>query len=59
MGYLAHIIGAKPSEMEKWFELEVIFFDMILAFCQSATLVEAQASHSTVIPCGKGRDRGQ
>lgn len=59
MGYLAHIIGAKPSEMEKWFELKVIFFDMIFAFCQSAALVEAQASHSAVIPCGKGRDRGQ
>ena len=59
MGYLAHIIGAKPSEMEKWFELKVIFFDMIFAFCRSAAFVEAQASHSTVIPCGKGRGRGQ
>lgn len=54
MGYLAHIIGAKPSEMEKWFELKVIFFDMIFAFCRSAAFVEAQASHSTVIPCGIG-----
>ena len=45
--------------MEKWFELEVIFFDMIFAFCRSAAFVEAQASHSTVIPCGKGRGRGQ
>lgn len=59
MGYLAHIIGAKPSEMEKWFELKVIFFDMIFAFCRSAALVEAQASYSTVIPCGKGRSRWQ
>ena len=57
--YLAHIIGAKPSEMEKWFELKVIFFDMIFAFCRSAAFVEAQASYSTVIPCGKGRGRGQ
>ena len=45
--------------MEKWFELEVIVFDMIFAFCRSAAFVEAQASHSTVIPCGKGRGRGQ
>ena len=45
--------------MEKWFELKVIFFDMIFAFCRSAAFVEAQASHSTVIPCGKGRDRRQ
>ena len=45
--------------MEKWFELNVIFFDMIFAFCRSAALVEAQASHSTVIPCGKGRGRRQ
>ena len=59
MGYLAHIIGIESSEMEKWFELEVIFFDMIFAFCQSAALVEAQASHSAVISCGKGRGRGQ
>ena len=57
--YLAHIIGAKPSEMEKWFELKVIFFNMIFAFCRSAAFVEAQASHSTVIPCGKGRGRRQ
>lgn len=45
--------------MEKWFELKVIFFDMIFAFCQSAAFVETQASYSTVIPCGKGRGRGQ
>ena len=45
--------------MEKWFELNVIFFDMIFAFCRSAAFVEAQASHSTVIPCGKVRGRGQ
>ena len=45
--------------MEKWFELKVIFFDMIFAFCRSAAFVEAQASHSTVIPCGKGRGRRQ
>ena len=45
--------------MEKWFELKVIFFDMIFAFCQSAAFVEAQDSYSTVIPCGKGRGRRQ
>ena len=45
--------------MEKWFELNVIFFDMIFAFCRSAAFVEAQASYSTVIPCGKGRGRRQ
>lgn len=45
--------------MEKWFELKIIFFDMIFAFCRSASFVEAQASHSTVIPCGKGGGRRQ
>ena len=44
---------------KNWFGSEAFFFDMIFAFCRSAAFVEAQASHSTVIPCGKGRGRGQ
>lgn len=46
-------------EMSNWLDLDLSFFDMIFAFCRSAAFVEAQASHSTVIPCGKGRGRRQ
>lgn len=52
--YRSQTIGNK-----NWFGSEAFFFDMIFAFCRSAAFVEAQASHSTVIPCGKGRGRGQ
>ena len=59
MGDLAYILSAEPSEIKNWLGLDISFFDMIFAFCRSAAFVEAQASHSTVIPCGKGRGRGQ
>ena len=52
--YRSQTIGNK-----NWFGSEAFFFDMIFAFCRSVAFVEAQASHSTVIPCGKGRGRGQ
>ena len=52
--YRSQTIGNK-----NWFGSEAFFFDMIFAFCRSAAFVEAQASHSTVIPCGKGRGRRQ
>ena len=59
MRYLAHIIESEPLEINNWLGLDIAFFDMIFAFCRSAAFVEAQASHSTVIPCGKGRGRRQ
>ena len=52
--YRSQTIGNK-----NWFGSEAFFFDMIFAFCRSVAFVEAQASHSTVIPCGKGRGRRQ
>jgi len=59
LGDLAYILSAEPSEIKNWLGLDISFFDMIFAFCRSAAFVEAQASHSTVIPCGKGGGRRQ
>lgn len=58
MGYLAHIIGIESSEMEKWFELEVIFFDMIFAFVNQQLLWKRKPVIRLSFLAGRGEAAG-